>query len=57
MSIASMMCPSCSTTDAVRAAVFGDEFAATLIIVMLPLLAIAALAGYVHGTLRSPEGP
>jgi len=43
-----LACPRCSTTDAVRAAVFGDGFWTTLGLLVLPVLIIAVLAVLLH---------
>ena len=52
-----LACPRCSTTDAVRAAVFGDGFWTTLGLLLLPVLIITAIAVLLHriGATGEPE--
>ena len=49
-----LACPRCSTTDAVRAAVFGDGFWTTLAALLLPLLLITVVAAALYSLGRNP---
>jgi hypothetical protein len=44
-----LACPRCSTTDAVRAAVFAAGFWAELAVLLLPLAIIAIFGCFLHG--------
>lgn len=43
-----LACPKCSTTDAVRAEVFGEGFWGNLGVLALPLVIVAVIGGAVH---------
>jgi uncharacterized membrane protein YhdT len=43
-----LSCPRCSTTDAVRAEVFGAGFWTELAVLVLPLAFIAMIAAVLH---------
>jgi hypothetical protein len=51
-----LACPSCSTTDAVRAEVLGEGFWGNLGVLALPLVIVALIGGAVHRSPLRPRG-
>lgn len=56
MPFATFGCPSCSTTEAVRAAVLAEGFWTTLGVLVLPLAVIVTITGFLYRIGRRAQG-